>query len=392
MSTTDFSVQSKSRFAKFVRDDSYQICNRCIMDSSDPEITFSAAGNCNHCESYYENLSSQQLSGDTGKRKVSEIVQQIKESRKDNRYDCIIGVSGGVDSTYVAYYVTKVLGLRPLAVHMDNGWNSELAVKNIERTLKTLNIDLITKVLNWNEFRELQISFLDASTPDGEIPTDHAIWATLYETAIKHNIQYIITGMNFTTEWIHPRAWSQGHRDWRYIESVHKIFSGKKLGSYPHYNLFDRIRYSKWHQLKMVNILQYIDYSKKEAMDILERELGWKYYGGKHYESIYTRFYQGYVLPVKFGFDKRRAHLSTLICSGEITREKALEEMEKSPYPSDDLLKEDYEYIKKKLGLSEERLQGIMNRQAKTFWDYPNYYNVWYYKLLKSISRAFLGK
>ena len=306
--------------------------------------------------------------GAEGRRYLAELVERIKREGRGRPYDCIIGVSGGVDSTYVAY-IAKQYDLRPLAVHMDNGWDSELAVKNIEETLKRLGIDLYTNVLDWEEFKDLQVAFLKASTPDSEIPSDHAIWAVLGDMAEKVKVRYMLSGFNVRTETHLPRAWSQGHFDWKYIYSVHKQFGKRKLKTFPHQSFFTY--YRRLLTLRRVDILNYLDYNKQEAMKILERELGWRYYGGKHYESIYTRFYQGYILPAKFGYDKRRSHLSSLICSGEITRETALQDLQNPAYaPS--VQEEDREYVAKKLGLSDAEFDAIMRLPRKNFLDYPS--------------------
>jgi len=359
----------------------YQICNRCVMDTTDPEIQFDKKGICNHCYQYDESIKKFVFDGEKGKEKLNHIVNEIKKSGKGKEYDCIIGVSGGVDSSFVAYKV-KELGLRPLAVHLDNGWDSELAVKNIELFLKKLDIDLYTHVLDWEEFKNLQLSFLKASTPDSEIPTDHAIWAVLYEMADRIETKYVIFGGNIRTESHLPRSWSHGHMDWKYIKSIHNEFGNLPLNTFPHMNF---LRYNRnLIFLKSIDILNYIDYSKKEAMDILEKELGWKYYGGKHYESIYTRFYQGFILPRKFGYDKRRTHLSSLICSGEINRLEAIEELKTEPYPAE-LQSQDKEYVIKKLGISDHEFDRIMKLPKKKFWDYPSYEKSWYYPIFYKI-------
>jgi hypothetical protein len=255
-------------------------------------------------------------------------------------------------------------------VHLDNGWDSELAVKNIEETLKRLGIDLYTEVLDWEEFKDLQVSFLKASTPDSEIPSDHAINAILGRMAEKIGVKYIIIGTNVRTESHLPRAWSQGHSDWKYIRGLHQRFGTRPLKTFPHYDFFTF--YRRMFTQKRVEILNYIGYNKSEALRVLQDELGWRYYGGKHYESIYTRFYQGFILPEKFGFDKRRSHLSSLICSGEITREKALEELTIPTY-SPAMQEEDREYVAKKLGFSEEEFNAIMKAPKRSYWDYPSY-------------------
>jgi N-acetyl sugar amidotransferase len=348
----------------------YRICTRCLMDTSDPEIVFDEQGVCNHCHDYDRLMTQKAIRGEAGRVYLEHLVEKMKHDGQGKPYDCLIGVSGGVDSTYVAYLV-KQMGLRPLAVHMDNGWDSELAVKNIEETLKRLGIDLYTEVLYLEEFKDLQVAFLKASTPDSEIPSDHAIWAVLGNMADKLKVKYIVSGFNVRTETHLPRAWSYGHFDWKYIRSVYKQFGhNARLKTFPHIGFFTYYRRLLSH--RRVDILNYIDFDKTEAMKILENELGWRYYGGKHHESIYTRFYQGYILPVKFGYDKRRCHFSSLVCSGEITREAALKELEKPTYaPS--MQEEDREYVVKKLDLTEPEFETIMNAPKKSFWDYPSY-------------------
>lgn len=349
----------------------YRVCRRCIMDTSDPEIAFDGQGVCHHCHAYDRVVSDCVVRGAEGRTQLDAIVARIKKEGTRKRYDCIIGLSGGVDSSYVAYLV-KQLGLRPLAVHLDNGWNSETAVRNIENLIKKLGIDLHTHVLDWEEFRRLQVAFLRASTPDSEIPTDHAIVAALYRTARRHGVRWLIEGANVVTESMIPRIWSHGHFDWRYIRHVNRAFGGADLSSYPHLTAFDfEVRF-RMQNLQRIQILHYVDYKKQEALDILERELGWVPYGKKHYESIYTRFYQGYILPTKFGFDKRRAHLSCLVNNGELTREEALAELKEPAIPGEQL-REDRAFVLKKLGLTEQEFEAIMALPRKTFWDYPSY-------------------
>jgi len=337
------------------------------MDTTDPDIVFDEAGICHHCRAYDAQVAARVISGERGKRHVEKIVDEISRAGKGMQYDCIIGVSGGVDSSYVAYAVKK-LGLRPLAVHLDNGWDSELAVKNIENLLKIVGIDLYTEVLDWEEFKDLQLAFLKASTPDSEIPTDHAIFAILDKMARKLGVKYVISGVNTRTETHMPPEWSQGHGDWLYIKSVHRRFGTLPLKTYPHMGFFDTRRFAG----HVVEILNYLDYVKSDAMKVLQEDLGWKYYGGKHYESIYTRFYQGYLLPRKFGYDKRRAHLSSLICSGQTTRDAALEELKIETYARD-MQEADREYVIKKFGITEAEFEAILNAPPKSFWDYPSY-------------------
>jgi N-acetyl sugar amidotransferase len=349
-----------------------RVCVRCVMDSSDPDIRFDAAGVCHHCAKYDEAVRSRVLEGAAAEQHLAALVAEIRRAGQGRPYDCVIGISGGVDSTYVAYAVKRRLGLRPLAVHLDNGWDSELAVKNIEHVLKKLDIPLDTHVLDWDEFRDLQLAFLRASTPDSEIPTDHAIVAVLYAVARREGLRYILSGLNVRTESHLPRAWSQGHHDWRYIRSLHRQFGQRPLRSFPHRSFVQQMLDRR--RVNWVDILNYLDYRKADALELLQKDLGWRYYGGKHYESIYTRFYQGYILPRKFGFDKRKMHLSSLICSGEITRERALAELAEPPYP-EALQKSDREYVAKKLGVAEAEFDEIMRAPPRRFSDYPSYEN-----------------
>jgi N-acetyl sugar amidotransferase len=367
----------------------YQVCTKCVMDTTDPDITFDENGVCNHCHEYDAAIKKHVITGEEGRLRLEEVVSHIRREGRNKEYDCIIGVSGGVDSTYVAYKV-KELGLRPLAVHLDNGWDSELAVANIHKALKILNIDLHTHVIDWEEFKDLQLSLLKASTPDSEIPSDHAIISLMSIMARKSGIKYIIDGCNFKTESHLPLSWSQGHWDWGYIKNVHRRFGKVRLKTFPHMNLPAYVYFIIKQQ--SIHLLDYIDYNKTEAMKLLEKELCWQYYGGKHYESIYTRFYQGYILPRKFGYDKRKTHLSSLICSGEITRAVALEKLSKEDTYPLDLQEEDKTYVIKKLGLTENEFESIMNAPKKSYWDYPSYGHIMYgplFKVARWIFRAF---
>lgn len=351
------------------------ICKNCIMDESDPDIIFDEDGICNHCTRYDKILNSRVNLTDK-KNKLQSLINDIKRSNNSSEYDCIIGVSGGVDSTYVAY-LCKKNGLKPLAVHYDNGWNSELSVKNIENCLDILKIDLITYVIEWDYFKEIQKAFLKSSTPDGEIPTDHAINALLFKEASKRNIKYIINGMNFATESMVVKSWSYGHSDWKYIKNIILDFSSiRNFNQFPHFSIIKLIWYIIWKRIKVVSILNYIDYNKDDAMKTIEKKLNWVYYGGKHYESIYTRFYQGYYLPLKFNIDKRRGHLSDLIRSNQLTRENALKLIKKDPYPSETLKKEDYNYVLKKLELSIEEFDKLVKDSPKNYRSYKNNENI----------------
>jgi N-acetyl sugar amidotransferase len=355
--------------------ENYRICTRCIMDTSDPDIVFDENGVCNHCTAWFRRASFYALSAEERARRLAVLVQEIKDRGRGKEYDCIIGVSGGVDSSFVAIKA-KELGLRPLAVHVDNGWNSEKAVGNIKRILEPLHIDLYTVVLNWKEFRDLQLAFLRASTPDSEIPSDHAIVAAFCKATEKHRVGYYISGINFRTEGIHVREWSQGHWDKRYISNIYKRFTGKRLKHFPLVPLTTLVRNVVMHRPKAVYLLDYMDYDKAATKRMLMQDYGWEDYGGKHYESMYTRFYQGWILPHKFGYDKRRMHLSTLICSGQMTRDEALREVAEPAYPPE-WIEPDTAFVIKKLGISQAEFDSIMTAPKKRYSDYPNMQNHW---------------
>jgi N-acetyl sugar amidotransferase len=347
----------------------YQQCAHCVLDSNDdPAITFDDFGVCSYCRKYEENEKLLVKKGDEGKRELDRIVGLIKESGKHKPYDCILGISGGVDSTYLAYQA-KQLGLRPLCVHFDNGWNSELATKNIENLVSKLGFDLHTFVVDWEEFKDLQLAFFKASVIDIELPTDHAMLATLYTLALDHKIEYVLSGHNIVTESVLPESWYFNKRDSIHIEAISQRFGTIPLKTFPLLTPSLKFRV-EWERIKSVGLLNLMPYNKAEVKKFITKEIGWRDYGGKHYESIFTRFYQGYVLVKKFGVDKRKAHLSNLICSGQITREEAIEELKKSPYdPS--VLASDYDFVLKKLELTREAFESIMALPVKKHTDYP---------------------
>lgn len=350
----------------------YQVCTRCIMDTSDPEITFDDAGVCNHCSAALERMDRELLPASQRQRALQDLVDKIKAEGNGKEYDCVIGVSGGVDSTMVALTV-KQMGLRPLAVHFDNGWNSELAVDNIKKTLDNLGIDLLTHVVDWEEFRDLQLSFLRASVANCEAPTDHGITALLFQIAARHKVRFILSGSNLATEAILPISWGHYNQDLRHLKALHRRFGSRPLRTMPTISVPAYIYYVFVRRIRQIPLLNYIDYKKDEAKQVLTTELGWRDYGGKHYESVWTRFFQGYYLPTKFGFDKRRAHLSSLICSGQMTREQALTELDKPAYDAD-LLRQDKQFVLKKFGLTQEELDQILRSAPKLATEYPSNY------------------
>ena len=340
-------------------DPGYRQCSLTVMDNiADPDIVFDEKGISNYYYEYLEAEKTGVLAGEAGKHKLMELVAAMKEAGRGKPYDCLIGLSGGVDSTYVAWLV-KDLGLRPLAVHLDNGWNSELAVKNIENIISKLGIDLFTLVINWHEFKDIQLAYLKASVVDIEVVSDHAIFATMYKLAKEKNIGYIISGTNIVTEHIMPASWLYKKMDFANLKDIHKKYGKLKLKTYPSFDFKKYVYYSAVLRLTPVSILNYVPYNKKEIKAFITKELNWRDYGGKHYESVFTKFYQAYILPQKFHIDKRKAHLSTLVCAGQITKAEALAELEQPIYPNGEL-EQDKEYVLKKFGLTAKEFEHIM--------------------------------
>lgn len=353
-----------------------RICSRCVMDTTATEIEFYDDGRCSFCRNYDENITRDLHDDAAGAAQLEAMIEEIRRQGRNSQYDCLIGLSGGVDSSYVAYLVARKYGLRTLAVHLDNGWNSELSVANIERLVKTLGIDLYTHVLDWNEFRDIQSSFLKSSIGNIEIPTDHAIWAVLIKTAAKMKIPYIIAGNNVVTESIMPESWLYGSKDSKLIRAIHKRFGKVPMRTYPYLSTFDYVYRLLARGTRWVPILNYIDFKKAAAKQLLIDDLGWRDYGGKHYESIFTRFFHAYYLPEKFGYDLRKSYNSALICSGQITREEALEDLARPPAPAE-MIAQDRAYVLKKLGLSEAEFEAILRAPNKTYEDYPNNSALW---------------
>ncbi|MGB0525244.1 MAG: N-acetyl sugar amidotransferase [Flammeovirgaceae bacterium] len=348
----------------------YQICNRCVMDTTDPDIVFDDQGNCNHCNDYFERTTNLIYKGEESDRELAAIVEKIKQVGKNREYDCVLGISGGVDSCYAAY-VLKQLGLRVLAVHLDNGWDSDISVKNVKGILAKLGFDYQSYVLDWEEFKRLQIAFLKASVVDAEVPTDMAIPAALHRTAAEYGVKYIISGGNYATEGILPKSWGYYGKDMKFFNTIWQRFGQGKLKSYPKFGMKEEVYYKFVKGIRTVYVLNYVNFNKKDAMKLLQEELGWQYYGGKHYESKFTGFLQSYILYEKFNLDYRKATLSTQICAGEVTRAEALEELKTKPYDPVKIQQEK-EYLCKKLELSLEQFDEIMNLPPKTYKDYPN--------------------
>jgi N-acetyl sugar amidotransferase len=360
------------------------------MDTTDPEIWFDADGVSSHALMFDQNIAPVLKRATNGEREaeLQAWVEAIKKAGRGKPYDCVIGVSGGVDSTYLIYRAVQ-LGLRPLAVHFDSGWNSELAVNNIENIVRQLGVDLITEVVDWREMRDLQLSFLKASVPNSDIPTDHAFPAVAYRQAVKFGIKYILSGANFATESVLPTAWGYNNSDARHVRAVQRRFGTVRLRTYPTMGLFKRqLWYAGVHAIRTINLLDFMPYVKADAKEAITRELQWRDYGGKHHESVFTRYFQGYYLPTKFGFDKRLAHLSSLILSGQMTRDEALEELKDPPYDPE-LQAQDHEFIAKKLGITPDELTELIARPPAAHLDYPN--AQWAWKHLAEPARRLAG-
>lgn len=351
--------------------DNYKICTRCIMDTTDPDITFDRNGVCSNCRQYDNNAALYGYKKGKSEKALKQLVRQMKKEGKGKEYDCILGISGGVDSAYMAYAAAK-LGLRVLAVHVDAGWNTDIAVENIKKMCDSLKLDLHTVVIDWPAMKKIQRAYMFSGLPNLDVPQDHVFLAAMYQYAHKYKVKYMLNGSNLATEGILPRAWGYAAIDFRNIKSVYKKYGGEKkaLKKYPHFGILRYIYYQK--TVTRVNLLNYIPYSKKAAMRTLEKNFGWKYYGGKHFESTFTKFFQSYYLPEKFGYDKKRAHLSSLIVGGEMTREEALEEMDDTSAYTKEQMMEDLGYILKKLDISQAEWEQIMRAPVKSEDDYAN--------------------
>lgn len=345
----------------------YKVCSRCVMDTTIPSIRFDDQGVCNYCH-MHDLMAEEYPLDEGGEKKLWDLVEKVKRDGEGKRYDVILGTSGGRDSTYTMWVTKNILGLRPLAVHFDNGWNSAIAVKNIERSCRKLDIDLETVVADWEEFRDIQIAFLRASTPDVEVPTDVAIHAVMHRLAAQEGIKYIFNGHSFRTEGIAPIDWT--YMDGRYIQQVMKRFSDRNLRDYANFTLWDYFNYSFLKEIKVVPVLNYFHYEHAAANELLENELGWQYYGGHHEESTYTKFIQSYLLPKKFNIDRRRTEQSALIRSEYTTRKQALDVVE-GEYKYDETL---IDYVAEKFDLTPAEFQALYDLEPKSFRDYPSYF------------------
>ena len=340
------------------------------MDTTDSKIFFDSDGICDHCITFFEHTLPSWQTGDNGRNKLEALVGEIKASGSGKDFDCIIGVSGGVDSSYLAYIAVE-FGLRPLVFHVDAGWNSQEAVNNIEKLVDKLGLDLYTEVIDWQEMRDLQLSYFKSGVPNIDTPQDHAFFATMYKFAEQHNIKYILTGANLSTECIrNPIEWMYYQSDSIQLRDIHARFGTCPLSKYPVTSI---LRHKIWlpyfKGIKVVRPLNMVEYKKSAAVKLLTERFNWQAYPQKHFESRFTRFYEGYWLPTKFGFDTRKVQYSSLILTKQMTREEALEKL-KLPALDDATVRHEFEYVAHKLEIDVEELQGYLVAPNKTFRDY----------------------
>ena len=364
----------------------FQRCTRCVMDTTDSKISFDENGVCDHCRNFDKNIKPHWHANEDKTEDLLRIAAEIKEAGKDSDYDCILGLSGGADSSYLAYVAKEIMGLRPLAFVVDTGWNLNVAVENIEKIVKGLNLDMYTEVINWKEMADFQLAMFKSQISSQDAPQDHAIFAALYNYAAKHNIKYVLTGSNTSTEFIRPPVEWLYMNDLTLYKDIHKKFGKIPLKTYPTCSMLKyRIIYHYIYGMKRIYPLDYVVYDKAKAEEFLHEKYGWTKYANKHYENVFTRFFEGYYLPHKFGFDTRKNVLSNQILAGTMTREKALEILASNPY-DEDQMQRDKKYIAKKLSISVEEFDEIIEGENKTPADYKN--SMWIIKLAVSLCKA----
>jgi len=352
---------------------SHRICSNCVMDTTDSAIVFDADGVCDHCNTFYEKVQPNWHTDERGQAALDRMVGKIKADGKGKDFDCIIGMSGGIDSSYLTYAAKELLGLRPLVFHVDAGWNSQIAVNNIERIVDGLGLDLFTEVIDWEEMKDLQRAFFRSGVPHIDTPQDHAFFATMYKFALAHGVRHILTGANLSTECIrNPIEWMYYQSDSRQIRDIHRRFGERPLHNFPVTSIL-------WHKIwlpyvrgiEVLRPLNSMPYIKTEARQLLMDRFGWQPYPQKHFESRFTRFYESYWLPERFGYDVRKVQFSSLIVTGQMTRDEALEELDKPSYDKEEVGQE-IEFVANKLDIGIDELMGYMALPRKTYRDYRN--------------------
>ncbi|MBV9551134.1 MAG: N-acetyl sugar amidotransferase [Alphaproteobacteria bacterium] len=356
----------------------YQLCTNCVMDTTDSKIVFDEKGVCDHCNTFYRDVLPNWHTGERGQKELDALVARIRQDGKNRDFDCIIGMSGGIDSSYLLYLAREKMGLRPLVFHVDAGWNSQEAVNNIERLVDKLGLDLFTEVIDWEEIKDLQLAFFKSGVPHIDVPQDHAFFATMYKFARQHGIKYILTGANLSTECIrNPLEWMYYQSDSIQLRDIHSRFGSRKLKNYPITSiLYHKVWLPYVKGIRVVRPLNYVPYIKQEAMKLLQEKFGWQPYPQKHFESRFTRFYEGFWLPTRFGYDTRKVQFSSLIVTGQMTRDEALAKLQEAPLDAD-AVRQEFEYVATKLGISTAELQACLEMPRKTYRDYKSQESVY---------------
>ena len=369
--------------------ENYRMCTNCVMDTTDSKITFDSDGVCDHCRTYYSEILPNWHTDERGERALRKDLERIKKEGSGRDFDCIIGMSGGSDSSYLTYIAREKFGLRPLVYHVDAGWNSQIAVNNIEKLVDKLGLDLYTEVIDWEEMKDLQLAFFKAGVPHIDTPQDHAFFAMMYRFAEKYDVKYILTGANYSTECIrNPIEWMYYQSDSIQLRDIHRRFGTRPLVRFPLTTILRHkvyLRYLKG--IRVIAPLNYIPYHKAEAMDFLEKNFGWQKYPQKHFESRFTKFYESYWLFKKFGYDTRKVQYSSLILTGQMSRDDALERLNNPPY-DEDTISQEFEYVAAKLGITVQELQGYMDAPNKSYRDYRSQENIY---LLGARVMRFIG-
>jgi N-acetyl sugar amidotransferase len=352
---------------------SQQICTNCIMDISDTTLTFDERGWCDYCRNFERNIRPNWHPGERGIREIMPLIDQIKREGKGRDYDCLIGISGGLDSSYVAYVAKEKFGLRPLMFHCDAGWNSDLGVSNIQKIIDGLGLDLVTEVINWEEMKDLQRAFFLSQVPFVDTPQDLGLFSAIYNFAAKNGFKYVITGGNNSTECVRESIeWTYFSTDMRHVKDIHRRFGSRKLDTFPTCDIFKYKTYYRYYKgIRVIKLLDSVSFIKKDAIRELGEKFSWQPYPQKHYESRFTRFYESYWTPKKFGFDKRRAYFSSEILTNQMTRSEALDRISR-PELDEQTMAQEFEYVATKLGWTIEEFREIFDAENKSFRDYKN--------------------
>lgn len=363
-----------------------KICSNCVMDTSDPAIEFDSAGVCDHCRTFASQVLPNWHADQRGEAELAALVAQIRRDGEGREFDCIIGMSGGVDSSYLTYVAKEKLGLRPLVFHVDAGWNSQEAVNNIQRLVDGLGLDLYTEVIDWEEMRDLQLAFFKSGVPHVDTPQDHAFFAMMYKFATEHKVRFILTGANYSTECIrNPVEWMYYQSDSTQLRDIHRRFGTLPLKTFPTTSI---LRHKVWlpyvRRIRVIRPLNHMSYRKEEAIRLLRERFGWQPYPQKHFESRFTKFYEGFWLPRRFGYDVRRVQYSSLILTGQMTRDAALAALREPPLDEATVARE-MEYVANKLRISVDELAGYLEAPRRTYRDYRS--QAWVYSLGARVAR-----